>query len=136
MIQGPGLVGSPAALPPATDGSSASLLVLMLSEGGLAGPAAPGRPWPANTQTSFVASKREAKISLWPKGLVLSSYQVAHGTARPAPAKSIAGASPSRVWSKLSEAANFGLALERPPTVPWPLVTQAVPLNAREKTCW
>jgi hypothetical protein len=46
------------------------------------------------------------------------------------------GPRPPRFWSKFSEEANVGLALERPPTVPWPFVTQAVPLKAREKTCW
>ena len=61
------------------------------------------------------------------------SYHVAHGTVRPAPAKSIAGASPSCVWSKLSEPLNVGAALERPPTVPMPRVVHAPAANEREK---
>jgi hypothetical protein len=93
-IQGPGAVVTPAALPPATSGFSAFLSVRMLSEGGLAGPAAvvSTLPWPAKSHLSATESKRAAKISFLPKGFVLSSYQVAHGTARPAPAKSIDGA--------------------------------------------
>ena len=63
----------------------------------------------------------------------MSSYHVAHGTVRPAPAKSIAGASPSWPWSKFSEPLNVGAALERPPTVPLPRVVQAPPANEREK---
>ena len=63
-------------------------------------------------------SKRLAKISLWPNGGVLSSYQVAHGTVRPPPAKSIEGFSPSVVWSKLSEPRKIGEELEKPFSVP------------------
>ena len=83
----------------------------------------------------MVWSKRLAKISSCPNGAVLSSYQVVHGTVRPAPAKSIDGASPSLVWSKLSEPRKVGLALEAPFTVPTPWVTQAPPLNARTNIC-
>ncbi|MGA2929104.1 MAG: hypothetical protein ABSG43_24565 [Solirubrobacteraceae bacterium] len=64
---------------------------------------------------------------------VVFSYQLAHGTARPAPAKSIDGASPSRVWSKFSEPLKIGLALELPPTVPLPRVVHAPPANERLK---
>src|SRR6516225_10556971 len=71
------------------------------------------------------------------------SYQVAHGTVRPAPAKSIEGASPSWPWSKFSDPANVGLALDLPPTVPLPRVSQAPFANDREKiwscpdaSCW
>src|SRR5262249_43280200 len=65
---------------------------------------------------------------------VVSSYQVAHGTARPAPAKSIDGTSPSWLWSKFSEPGKLVEASDRPPTVPVPCVVHAVPLNARTKT--
>src|SRR5437588_1407533 len=65
---------------------------------------------------------------------VVSSYQVAHGTARPAPAKSIDGASPSWSWLKLRDPVNVGLALERPPTVPMPRVVHFPAANERENT--
>ncbi|HEX4034494.1 MAG TPA: hypothetical protein VHX66_08630 [Solirubrobacteraceae bacterium] len=64
---------------------------------------------------------------------VVSSYQVAQGTVRPTPAKSIAGASPSSLWSKFSDPLNGGAALELPPTVPIPRVVQAPSANEREK---
>jgi len=49
-------------------------------------------PWFA----SPVLSKRLANTLLLPKPVpVVFSYHVAHGTVRPAPAKSIEGASPS-----------------------------------------
>src|SRR5262245_59239920 len=104
----------------------------MLSTGGSP---SPGRPWPAKTHLSWTASKREAKISSLPNGLVSGSYQVAQGTARPVPAKSIEGASASLFWSKLSELRKVGEPLEAPLTVPCPFVTQLVPLKAREKIC-
>src|SRR5262249_30195229 len=65
---------------------------------------------------------------------VVFSYHVAHGTVRPAPAKSIDGASPSWPWSKLSDPENWGFALDRPPTVPLPRVVHAPPANERENT--
>src|SRR5437870_11251524 len=51
------------------------------------------------------------------------SYQATHGTVRPAPAKSIDGASASTAGSMLSDAGE-----------PW--VTQAPFLKARTKICW
>src|SRR5437763_7370513 len=65
---------------------------------------------------------------------VVFSYQVAHGTVRPAPAKSIDGDSPSCAWLKFSDPVNVGLALERPPTVPIPRVVHFPPANERENT--
>jgi hypothetical protein len=94
--QGPGLVGS-TALPPATDGFSASWPVLMFNDG--TGTAPDVRACPENSHLPWLASpvlsKRLAKICFLPPNAVVSSYHVAHGTVRPAPAKSIAGASPS-----------------------------------------
>ena len=63
----------------------------------------------------------------------MASYHVAHGTVRPAPAKSIAGASASCAWSKLSEPGKVGEALDFPPTVPMPFVDHAPPAKARTK---
>ena len=80
-------------------------------------------------------SKRLANTLLLSKPVPLVfSYHVAHGTVRPAPAKSIDGASPSWPWSKLSDPVNFGLALDRPPTVPLPRVVHAPFANERENT--
>ena len=98
------------------------------------------RPWPEKIHLPWLASpvvlsKRLAKMFSAPKPApVVSSYQVAHGTVRPAPAKSIAGASPSWPWSKLSDPRNCGAALERPPTVPAPRVVHTPPANDRENT--
>src|SRR5215831_4848833 len=137
VTQGPGLVGSTAE-PPATEGFSADWSVWMFSEGtGTLPPPVP-RLWPAKIHlpwfASPVLSKRLAKTFLFPKPVpVVFSYQVAQGTVRPAPAKSIAGASPSWPWSKLSEPLNCGLALERPPTVPLPRVVHLPPAKEREK---
>jgi hypothetical protein len=66
---------------------------------------------------------------------VSSSYQVAHGTVRPAPAKSIEGASASRDWSKFRDLRKVGEPLDAPFTVPCPFVTHTPPANARENTC-
>src|SRR5207249_2750940 len=126
-IHGPGLAGS-ATEPPATTGFSADSLVWMFSDG-TPGPVPPlPRLCPANSHLPWLASpvlsNRLAKtLSLLKPVPVVFSYQVAHGTVRPAPAKSIAGASPSWDWSKFSEPLNVGDALERPDTVPLPLVT-------------
>src|SRR6478752_3193335 len=112
---------------------------------GTAGPLPPlPRPCPAKIHLPVVASNRLAKTLLEPKLVpVVVSYHVAHGTVRPAPAKSIAGASPSWPWSKFSDPVNVGVALERPPTVPLPRVVHAPPANEREKiwscplaSCW
>src|SRR5438874_12017793 len=108
----------------------------MLSDGTgtLLAPPLP-RPWPANTHLFWVASKRLAKMLLLAKPVpVVFSYHVAHGTVRPVPAKSIAGASPSWPWSKLSEPLNVGLELDRPPAVPLPRVVQAPAANERTNT--
>src|SRR6266550_1131125 len=104
VIHGPGLLGS-VSEPPAIDGLSASCSGSMFNEGiGTVPPPLP-RPWPANTHLFCAASKRLAKIS-GPKNEFDSSYQVAHGTVRSGPAKSIAGASASLVWSKFIEPEN------------------------------
>ena len=148
VTHGPGLVGS-AVEPPATEGFSASWFVWMFSDGtSVPLPPLP-RLWPAKIHlpwfASPVLSKRLANTLLLPKPVPLVfSYHVAHGTVRPAPAKSIDGASPSWPWSKFSDPGNFGLALERPPTVPLPRVVQAPFANDRENTwsadplasCW
>ena len=96
------------------------------------------RPWPAKIHLPWLASpccRTGWRRCCWRRSRspVVFSYQVAHGTVRPAPAKSIAGASPSWPWSKFSEPLNVGAALERPPTVPLPRVVQAPPANEREK---
>ena len=137
LTQGPGFVGSTAE-PPATDGFSASRLGWMLSDGtGTVPPPVP-RLWPAKIHlpwfASPVLSKRLANTLLWLKPLpVVFSYHVAHGTVRPAPAKSIWGASPSWPWSKLSEPGNGRVVSDRPPTVPLPRVVHAAPANERVK---
>src|SRR5262249_19702963 len=139
VTHGPGLVGSTAE-PPATTGFSASWPVWMFSDGTF-GPLPPlPRLWPAKIHLPWfgspaVLSKRLANTLLAPKPVpVVFSYHVAHGTVRPAPAKSIDGASPSWPWSKLSEPENCGFALDRPPTVPLPLVVHAPFANERENT--
>ena len=96
------------------------------------------RAWPPKIHlpwfASPVLSKRLAKTLLFSKSLPLVvSYQVAHGTVRSLPAKSIEGASPSVAWSKFSEPGNCGAALERPPTVPLPLVVHAPFAKERAK---
>jgi len=120
--------------PPAIDGFSASCSGLMFSDGTTALPRPSPRPWPANTHLFAAASKRLAKIS-GPKNAVDSSYQVAQGTVRSGPAKSIEGASAPLVWSKFSEPENLGSALATPPTVPAPRVVQLPSENERTKIC-
>src|SRR4051794_3859584 len=85
--------------PPATAGFSAVRFVLMLSEGTLFGgarscPSASHWPPPVLAE---LAAKRLAKICVWtpPLRCGFGSYQDTHGTVRPAPAKSIDGASAS-----------------------------------------
>ncbi len=107
----------------------------MFSDGTMTLPPSVPRFWPAKIHLFWVTSKRLANTLLLPKPVpVVSSYQVAHGTVRPAPAKSISGASASSPWSKFSESANCGLALDRPPTVPLPRVVHAPEANERENT--
>ena len=78
------------AAPPATEGFSASLSVLMFSDG-MPVP----RSWPSGCQRFSAATKRLAKIWFSPPSGALGSYHASHGTVRPAPAKSIDGASAS-----------------------------------------
>jgi hypothetical protein len=112
----------------------------MFSEGTGTVPPPRPRPWPPKIHLPWLASpgvlsNRLAKMFSAPKPVPLvSSYHVAHGTVRPAPAKSIAGASPSCPSSKFSEPGNVGDALERPPTVPAPRVVHAPAANDRENT--
>src|SRR5947209_19628737 len=111
----------------------------MFSDGTL-GPLPPlPRLWPPKIHLPWLASPELSKrlantLSLANPVPAVFSYQVAHGTVRPAPAKSIAGASPSTPWSKFSEPPDAGLALERPPTVPFPRVVHVPPANDRAKT--
>src|SRR4051794_11183092 len=86
------------AAPPATDGFSASLSVLMFSDG-----TPDPRSWPSGCHTLSAATKRLAKICFSPPSAALGSYQASHGTVRPAPAKSIDGASASTFWSMFSD---------------------------------
>src|SRR6185436_5127051 len=87
------------AAPPATDGFSASLSVWMLSDG-IPEP----RFCPSGCQVLAAATKRLAKICFLPPSGALGSYHASQGTVRPAPAKSIDGASASTLGSMLSEA--------------------------------
>ena len=103
------------AAPPATDGFSASLPVWMLSDG-MPAP----RSWPSGCHWFAAATKRLAKIWFSPPSGALGSYQASHGTVRPAPAKSIEGASASAPGSMLSDG---------------PCVTQRPFLKARTKIC-
>src|SRR5690349_17535333 len=103
------------AAPPATDGFSASLSVLMFSDGTPA-----PRSWPSGCHVFAAARKRLAKICFWPPRAALGSYQASHGTVRPAPAKSIDGASASTLRSMFSDG---------------PCVTHCPFLKARTKIC-
>ena len=86
------------AAPPATDGFSASLSVLMFSDG-----TPDPRSCPSGCHTLLAATKRLAKICFCPPSAALGSYHASHGTVRPAPAKSIEGASASTFWSMFSD---------------------------------
>ena len=86
------------AAPPATDGFSASLSVLMFSDG-----TPDPRSCPSGCHTLLAATKRLAKIWFSPPSAALGSYHASHGTVRPAPAKSIEGASASTFWSMFSD---------------------------------
>src|SRR4051812_36276992 len=103
------------AAPPATEGFSASLSVLMFSEG-----TPEPRSWPSGCHVLAAAAKRLAKICFAPPSAWLGSYQASHGTVRPAPAKSIDGASALTLRSMFRDG-------------PW--VTHLPPLNARTKIC-
>src|SRR5207245_725598 len=110
------------AAPPATDGFSAVRFVLMFSEGILL-PAVRSCPSSVHAPppvAAALAAKRLAKICFVPPRFVFGSYQDTHGTVRPAPAKSIDGASASFVVSTLSDAGK-------------PSVTHAPFLKARTK---
>src|SRR6058998_2647626 len=117
--QGTGSAPATAA-PPATDGFSAVRSVWMLSDGRWL---PPERSCPEGSQRFAPALKRLAKMLVGHPRAATGSYQATHGTVRPAPAKSIDGASASAVGSMLSDAGK-----------PW--VTQAPFLNARTKICW
>src|SRR5438093_7849420 len=91
----------------------------MLRDGMWLGPL----PWPEGSQTLAAALNRLAKMLVGHPRAATGSYQATHGTVRPAPAKSIDGASASAVGSMLSDAGK-----------PW--VTQAPFLKARTKICW
>src|SRR5437867_8338817 len=105
--------------PPATEGFSAVRTVWMLRDGRWSGP----RPWPDGSQRLAAMLKRLAKMFVGHPAAALGSYHATHGTVRPAPAKSIDGASASCVGSMLSDAGE-------------PCVTHAPFLNARTKICW
>ena len=99
VTHGPGAAGLTAE-PPATAGFSASSLVWMFSDGTGTAPAPRAAALAGEDPLALVGVTRVVKAAgedvLLPKTApVVSSYQVAHGTVRPAPAKSIAGASPS-----------------------------------------
>src|SRR5438132_9435201 len=135
MIHGTGSFPATVA-PPATEGFSAVRFVWMLSDGTCA-PSA--RSWPDGSQRFAPALKRLAKMFVgravhtiglppvhtppWPPRLLFGSYHATHGTVRPAPAKSIDGASASTVGSMLSDAGE-------PWVTHWPFLT------ARTKICW
>ncbi len=114
-IQGTGSLPATAA-PPATDGFSAVLRTWMLRDGTRRPPV---RSWPEGSQTLAAALKWLAKMLVGHPKAETGSYHETHGTVRPAPAKSIDGASASSS-SMLSDA---------------PCVTQAPFLNARTKIC-
>src|SRR5437868_7069739 len=121
----------------------------MFSDGIWTLPAPRPRAWPPKIHLPWLASpvlsKRLAKMLLLANpGPAVLSYQVAQGTVRPVPAKSIAGASPLTFWLKFNEPLNVGLALDCPLTVPMPRVVQAPPAKDRTKiwslpgraSCW
>src|SRR5436309_8690460 len=119
MIQGTGSFPATVA-PPATEGFSAVRFVWMLSDGI---PAPSARSGPDGSHRFAPALKRLAKIFVGSPKWTFGSYQATQGTVRPAPAKSIDGASASTVGSMLSDAGT-----------PW--VTHAPFLKARTKICW
>src|SRR5438094_2241981 len=118
MIQGTGSLPATVA-PPATEGFSAVRFVWMLSDG-MSAPSE--RSWPDGSHRFAPALKRLAKMFVGSPKWKLGSYHATHGTVRPAPAKSIDGASASTVGSMLSDAGE-----------PW--VTHWPFLKARTKIC-
>src|SRR5438034_3994055 len=119
MLQGTGSFPATVA-PPATEGFSAVRFVWMLSDGI---PAPSARSGPDGSHRFAPALKRLAKIFVGSPKWTFGSYQATQGTVRPAPAKSIDGASASTVGSMLSDAGE-------------PCVTHAPFLKARTKICW
>ena len=99
-IHGTGLAPATAA-PPTVAGFSASRSVWMFSDGTLL---AGARSWPSGTHALPAASKRLAKMFVAAPRCALGSYHETHGTVRPAPAKSIDGASASWAGSMFSDA--------------------------------
>jgi hypothetical protein len=91
----------------------------MFSDGTLC---AGARSWPSGTHLPAAASKRLAKMLVASPRNGLGSYHDTHGTVRPAPAKSMVGASASTLLSMLSDAGE-----------PW--VRHWPSLNARTKIC-
>src|SRR5213596_4259319 len=118
MIQGTGSLPATVA-PPATEGFSAVRFVWMLSDG-MSAPSE--RSWPDGSHRFAPALKRLAKMFVGSPKWKLGSYHATHGTVRPAPAKSIDGASASTVGAMLSDAGE-----------PW--VTHWPFLKARTKIC-
>src|SRR5437764_8517867 len=116
MIQGTGSLPAIVA-PPATEGFSAVRFVWMLSDGI---PAPSARSGPDGSHRFAPALKRLAKIFVGSPKWTFGSYQATQGTVRPAPAKSIDGASASTVGSMLSDAGE-------------PCVTHAPVWDARER---
>src|SRR5205814_7934600 len=84
--------------------------------------APPDRSWPDGSHRVAPALTRLAKIFVGSPKWRFGSYHATQGTVRPAPAKSIDGASASTVGSMLSDAGE-------------PCVTQAPFLKARTKIC-
>src|SRR5437867_5079071 len=118
MIQGTGSLPATVA-PPATEGFSAVRFTWTLSDGMFA----PfDRSWPDDSHRFAPALKRLAKMFVGSSKWKFGSYHATQGTVRPAPAKSIDGASASTVGSMLSDAGK-----------PW--VTHAPFLKARTKLC-
>src|SRR5436309_413850 len=119
MIQGTGSLPAIEA-PPATEGFSAVRFVWMLSDG-MRRPST--RSWPDGSHAFAPALKRLAKMFVGSPKWKFGSYHATQGTVRPAPAKSIDGASASTVGSMLSDSGE-------------PCVTHAPFLKARTKICW
>src|SRR5947207_1527394 len=85
----------------AMSGSTPERVGSMLSDGRWL---PPERSCPEGSQRFAPALKRLAKMFVGGPKAAFGSYQATHGTVRPAPAKSIDGASASAVGSMLSDA--------------------------------